>query len=113
MNRDRRVFKRRKTEASAIVATTEGQELDSAARVVDLSVNGIRIETAALLHTDSRYRVKLAETDAWFDVVVLERVDDTYRCQIDSDWHELEDVIRQSDDLTLLVLESSEPEDDR
>ncbi|WPZ34337.1 hypothetical protein T8K17_24280 [Thalassobaculum sp. OXR-137] len=112
MSKDRRIFERRKTETLATVGTVEGQDLDPAARVVDLSVNGTRIASTAELQVHNRYRVKLAKTEAWFDIVVCERMGGEYRCRIETSWDDLQDVIRQSDDLTLLVLRSSEIEED-
>lgn len=112
MSKERRNFERRKTDAFAVVATTSGQDLDSAARVINLSVNGIRLATPATLLPDHRYRVQLANTDTWFEIAVRECIGDEYRCRIESPWEDLQDVIRQSDDLTLLVLGSSEIEGD-
>lgn len=112
MSKERRNFERRKTDTFAMVATTSGQDLDPAAKVIDLSVNGIRLATPATLLPDQRYRVQLAKTDTWFQIEVRERVGDQYRCRIETPWDDLQDVIRQSDDLTLLVLGSSEIEGD-
>ena len=112
MSKERRNFERRKTDTFAVVAATSGQCLDSAAKVLDLSVNGIRLATPAPLQSDHRYRVQLAKTDTWFEIEVRERIGDQYRCSIETSWEELQDVIRQSDDLTLLVLGSSEIEED-
>lgn len=111
MSKERRNFERRKTDTFAVIGTTSGQDLDPAARVIDLSVNGIRLATPATLLPDQRYRVQLLKTDSWFEISVRERIGDEYRCRIESPWEDLQDVIRQSDDLTLLVLGSSEIEE--
>ena len=109
MSKDRRHFERRQTDTWAALATAEGQDLDAKARVLDLSVNGIRLSTAATLIPDNRYRVKLANTDTWFDILVLvhDRESEQYRCRIETSWDDLQEVIHQSDDLLLLVLGSS------
>ena len=112
MSKERRNYERRKTDTFAVVGTTSGQDLDRAARVINLSVNGIRLATPATLLPEHRYRVQLAKTAIWFEIDVQERIGDEYRCRIDSSWEELQDVIRQSDDLTLLVLGSSEIEEE-
>ncbi|SDG45968.1 MULTISPECIES: PilZ domain-containing protein [Thalassobaculum] len=112
MSKERRNFERRKTDTFATVATIGGQDLDTAARVLNLSVDGIRLATPAALVPEHRYRVKLAKTDSWFEIVVRERVGDECRCRIESSWDDLQDVIRQSDDLTLLLLGSSDTEED-
>lgn len=111
MSKERRNFQRRKTDTIATIATTGGQDLDSAARVLNLSVNGIRLASPASLLPEHRYRVKLAKTDVWFEIVVKERVGDECRCLIESSWDDLQDVIRQSDDLTLMILGSSDTDE--
>ena len=113
MSKDRRKFDRRQTDTWAALATSEGQDLDAKARVLDLSVNGIRLSTDASLVPENRYRVKLADTDTWFDILVLthDRASGQFRCRIETPWDELQEVIRQSDDLLLLVLGSSTIED--
>lgn len=112
MTKERRNFGRRTTDTFATVATIGNQDLDSSARVINLSVNGLRLATPASLMSDQRYRVKLAKTNSWFEIVVQERIGDEYRCRIETSWDDLQDVIRQSDDLTLLVLASSEVDGD-
>ena len=114
MSKERRNFERRTTDTLATVATIGNHDLDTAARVINLSVNGLRLATPATLLIEQQYRVKLAKTNGWFEIVVQERIGDEYRCRIETPWDDLQDVIRQSDDLTLLVLASSEiDEDDR
>lgn len=110
MNQDRRSFERRETEVSAIVAAPKGEVLDASARVLNLSVGGVRLASGAELAEGGRYSLKLEDTETWFEVSVIERVDGSYRCKIETDWDDLHDVIRQSDDLTLLILHSSENE---
>ncbi|MDF1791869.1 MAG: PilZ domain-containing protein [Thalassobaculaceae bacterium] len=112
MSEERRNFSRRRTETLAAISTVEGQDLDTQARVVDLSVNGVRLATSAVLQGETRYRVKLAQTSVLVEFVVRERIGDEYRCQFETPWEDLHDVIRQSDDLTLLVLEASHSEED-
>lgn len=112
MSEERRNFNRRKSDTLVSVATLEGQDLDPRARVVNLSVGGIRIATSVNLMEQSRYRAKLAKTDIWFEISVQERRGEEYRCKIESSWEDLQDVIRQSDDLTLLILEASDPQAD-
>ena len=113
MSEERRNFTRRTSDTMVSIATLEGQDLDPQARVVNLSVGGIRIATSAILIEENRYRAKLAKADIWFEISVQERRGEEYRCQIESSWEDLQDVIRQSDDLTLLVLEASESQDER
>lgn len=111
MSEERRSYLRRRTNAAVAIETTSGESLDEDARVLNLSIAGARIATSKDLDVGQSYRLKLAQTDAWIDISVKERVDGEYRCVIETSWDDLQDVIRQSDDLTLLVLESSEPDD--
>lgn len=104
---DRRNFSRRATDTTVSIATMQGQDLDPRARVANLSVGGIRIASSADLRPGERYRARLSKTKTWFEIAVEERIGGDYRCRIESPWEELYEVIRQSDDLTLLVLESS------
>lgn len=105
---ERRDYQRRSTAIKTTLETMAGQLLTEDARVLNVSVNGARIETPADLAVGGRYRVKLEGTTIPFEVSIHERVGSEYRCQIETAWDDLHDVIRQSDDLTLLVLESSD-----
>lgn len=110
MGDERRNFSRRGTDATVSIGTKLGQDLDSSASVLNLSVGGIRIASAADLEPGGHYRAKLSNTETWFEVAIVERIGQEYRCRIESSWEDLYEVIRQSDDLTLLVLESSHPD---
>ena len=110
---ERRDFQRRVTAIKTNLETVTGQSLVEEAQVLNLSVNGARIETNADLTVGGRYRLKLEGTTIPFEISILERNGSQYRCQIETAWDDLHDVIRQSDDLTLLVLDSSEPRDDQ
>lgn len=111
MSKERRNFERRKTAILAAVETADGQVLDPTAGVLDLSVNGLKLTTSAGLEADTCYRAKLAKTDDWFEFVVRQRDGNAYHCRIETPWEDLYEVIRQSDDLTLLVLGSSAIDD--
>jgi hypothetical protein len=108
MTEDRRSFARRDTDITAAIETAAGESLDPQARVLNLSIAGARLASGADLAQGIRYRIKLAGTRAWIEVSVQERVGDEYRCLIETPWDDLHDAIRESDDLMLLVLDSSE-----
>jgi|GEM_PF-5017698 len=112
MTDERRSFLRRATNTRAAVETMSGQLLDEAAGVINLSIAGARIASRAELVAGAHYRLRLEGTNTWFEISVQERIDGEYRCKIETPWDDLHDVIRQSDDLTLLVLESTDPEEE-
>ena len=110
MAEDRRIFSRRTTDTTVSISTLQGQDLDPEAHIVNLSVGGVRISSSADLRPQQHYRAKLARTETWFEIAVKERIGSEYRCRIETPWEDLYEVIRQSDDLTLLVLEASDPD---
>lgn len=112
MSEDRRAFSRRTTETTISISTLEGQILDTEARIINLSVGGIRIASPAELLLQQGYRARLANTDTWFEILIIESIGAEYRCRIVTPWEDLYEVIRQSDDLTLLVLEASDPDEE-
>lgn len=110
MSDERRNFLRRETKTQAVLETRDGTRLDAAAEILNLSIAGARMATPADLVVGEIYRVMLTGTSDWFDIQVQERIGQEYRCRFETPWDELQDVIRQSDDMVLLVLESSDPE---
>ncbi len=106
---ERRGFIRRQTATKTRLETMTGQSLADAAIVADLSVNGARIETTAELVVGSLYRLVLEGTSTPFEVEILDKTGNQYRCLIKTSCANLNDVIRESDDLTLLLLEQNEP----